>query len=235
MTTAADIVGDASIFAGTGDIYNALDANNAAMSLRALNDLLDSYSTEEYTVFDIIEGTFSLTSGTQAYIMGPSNFLSVRPVQIETMTIVDSGNVSHPVELLGVDQWAQCIIYKPAPGRPEYCYLEYGATTVTANFWPLPSFAGDNVHVWYWAALAQFATLAGTLTMPPGYSWFLKTALGMTLMAMNQRTPTQDQKEIAYNARKNARALNRQPRVLGLDLPVSDRNAFNIYTGNTNP
>jgi hypothetical protein len=29
--------------------------------------------------------------------------------------------------------------------------------------------------------------------------------------------------------------LNRQSKVLGLDLPVSDRNAFNIFTGNTNP
>lgn len=235
MTTAADLVQDASIFAGTGDVYNALDANNAAMSLRALNDLLDSYSVEEYTIFDIVEGTFPLTSGTQVYIMGPANFLAVRPASIETMTIVDSGNVTHPIELLGVDQWAQNIIYKPAPGRPEYAYLEYGATTITATFWPLPSFAGDIVHVWYWQALQQFATLAGVLSMPPGYQLFLKTSLGMMLMAMNQRTPTQDQKEIAYNARKNARALNRQPRVLGLDLPVSDRNAFNIFTGNTNP
>jgi hypothetical protein len=235
MTTAAEIVQDASIFAGTGDVYNALDANNAALSLRVLNDLLDSESTQEYSIFDIIEGTFPLVAGQQNYIVGPVNLLSVRPIEIETLNIVDATNVSHPVQLIGVDQWANNIIYKPAPGRPEYCYVTIGPTTWTLQFWPLPSFANDVVHVWYWSALQSFATLAGTLAMPAGYAWFLKTALGMSLMAMNQRTPTPEQKEIAWVARKNARALNRQSKVLGLDLPVSDRNAFNIFTGNTNP
>lgn len=235
MTTAADIVGDASIFAGTGDVYNALDANNAAMSLRVLNNILDSESTQEYSVFDIVEGTFPLVAGQQTYVMGPANLLTLFPTHIETMNIVDASNVSHPIEIIGVEQWAQQIIYKPAPGRPEYCYLTTGPTTMTAQFWPLPSFANDVVHVWYWAALQSFATLAGVLHMPPGYEWFLKTSLGMKLMAMNQRVPTPEQKEIAWEARRNARALNRQPRVLGLDLPVSDRNAFNIFTGNTNP
>ena len=104
-STAGEIIQDAYLFAGIGDQYNALDANSVAVGLRFLNSLLDSMSNEQFTVFDIQEGTMPLVSGTQTYTLGPSgtNLPAVRPNQIETVNIVDASNVTHPMQILSVE------------------------------------------------------------------------------------------------------------------------------------
>jgi hypothetical protein len=235
-TTALDIITDAALFAGIGDVYNAVDPNNAAANLRFLNYLLDSCSEEEYSVFDIVEGTFPLVSGTQIYTLGPGGvYTAARPQQITTVNILDSSSVTHPVTIIGVNQWGNDITYKPAPGRPEYVFFNYNATTIDASFWPLPSFTGDVCHFFYSAVLTQFATLAGSLTTPPGYAWWMITELGGILAEVNEKPLTPGKVAIAGKARRNMRALNADINILGLDVPISDRTTFNIYTGNNNP
>ena len=236
-STAGEIIQDAHLFAGIGDAYNPIDANNNAMALRFLNSLLDSLSNEQFTVFDIVEGTLPLVNGTQTYSLGPAgtNTPAVRPNQIETCNIVDSGNVTHPVTVISVQQWGNDIIYKPAPGRPEFVFFNYNPTDITAQFWPLPSFSNDVFHYFYSNVLAQFASPATSLNSPPAYDLFLKTALGEILGEINNKPLTQGKLDLAARARKNARLLNREIQVMDMDVPISDRTAFNIYTGNNNP
>lgn len=236
MTTAADIITDAHLFAGIGDVYNPVDANNTAMALRFLNTLLDSVSNEEYSVFDYIDITVPLVSGTQVYTVGPGQLgtPAVRPNLIEVMYIEDSSLISHPVSIVGMDQWAG-ITFKTAPGRPEYALLNYNATTIDISLYPRESFAGDTLHIFNYAVLQSFANAASLLIAPPGYTEWLVTALGKRLAIINKVAMTQDQKDIIAQAYRNMRAQNRDIHVLDTDLPVSDRTAFNIFTGNNNP
>jgi len=236
MTTAADIIQDAHLFAGVGDVYNPVDANNSAMALRFLNTMLDSVSNEEYSVFDYIDITVPLVNATQVYTVGPGQLgtPAVRPNLIEVMYIQDAQGISHPVTIVGMDQWA-AIVYKAAPGRPEYALLNYNATTIDISLWPLESFTGDTLHIFNYAVLQQFTTGASLLVAPPGYTEWLVTALGKRLAIVNQKTLTQDQKDVIASAYKNMRAQNRDIHILSTDLPVSDRTAFNIFTGNYNP
>lgn len=235
MTTATEIITDAHLFAGIGDVYNVVDANNAAMALRMLNTLLDSTSVEEYSVFDIVEGTFPLVNGTQVYQLGPTGAYAIRPASVTSLTIVDSSNVTHPVKIMGVQDWSEQLIYKPAPGRPEYVYFDNNVPTCGAYFWPLPSFSNDVVHMWYTAALQSFATGASTLVAPPAYEWWMKTALGAILAEINNKPLSPGKKLIADKAYRNMRALNQGPNTMTMDVPTSDRTSFNIYTGNNNP
>lgn len=236
MTTAYDIVTDAALFAGVGDVYNSLDANNSAMALRFLNYMLDSVSNEEYSVFDYVEITVPLVNGTQSYLVGPTYLgtPALRPNLIECLYIQDSVGISHPVQIIGLDQWASTV-YKAAPGRPEFAVLNYNSDNVTFTLWPLESFVGDVLHILNYDTLHQFTTLAGVLAAPPGYSEWMVTSLAKRLAVVNRITLTADQKDIIQKSYQNMRAQNRDIHILATDVPVSDRTAFNIFTGNNNP
>jgi hypothetical protein len=229
-TTASEIITDAFGFAGIGDQYNPLDGTTIAGALRSLNDLIDSMSTEEMTIFGYTEGTIALTVGVSPILVGPGQGLGLRPSSVQSVAIVDSGNVTHPVAIIGTQQYAD-ITYKPAPGRPEMLYNDGNAPVANWYLWPLPAMVGDVLHAWYWAQIPQFNAVNNLLVSPPGYSLFLKTALGALLAAMNGRELTPANARIARNARNNARRLSNQPKVLSLDVPMPSAPWFNIYTG----
>jgi hypothetical protein len=230
--TVVEVISDAHLFAGVGDAVNALDANTVALGLRIFNGLIDSWSTEELTVFDIVEGTFPLIPGSATYQIGPAQSLGVRPVSVERISIVDAQNVTHPVRIIGVDEWSQ-IIYKPAVGRPDVMYNDNNVPVSNWAFWPVPSFAADVLHAWYWNAIQQNATLTATIVPPPGYIWFMTTNLGVALAPFHRKPVTADMNRIAGDAYWNARALNRQPKIMNTDIPRGvgpNRPGYNIYS-----
>lgn len=231
-TPASEIIADAYLFGGIGDQYNALDAVTVNTGMRFLNALSDMWSTEEDTIFDIVEGTFNMPNSppTNSVLVGPGNSLNVRPAYVEQVAIVDAQNVTHRVDVIGVDEWAK-IPYKPAVGRPEVYYNDQNVPSETWYFWPTPAFAGDVCHAWYWNTLQQFSQLTDTLAAPPGYVWFLKTNLALALMATLNKEPTALQKEMAGQAYNDVKRSNKQPKVLETDLPMQYVRTFNIFTG----
>jgi hypothetical protein len=230
--TALEIIQDAHLFAGIGDLYNPPDGTQAAAALRFLNALQDSFTTEEKTIFGVTVGTFNMpvAPANNLVQVGPGQALGLRPVNVERVNLVDAQGVSHRVRIIGVDEWAR-IIYLPAPGRPEVVYIDGNVPVSGWYFWPNESFTGDVCNVWYWSELQQFLTLSDVLVAPQGTTWFLKTALGMALMSMLKMQPTPLQAEMYEGARRNMRALNNQPKQLVIDIPMSDgRGRYNIYT-----
>lgn len=221
--TANEIISDAYLHAQIGDVYNALDANNVQFALRALNDMLDSWSTEELTIYEIIEGQVTLTQGIPQYVMGPGSTSGVttRPVIIDDISIVSSDNVTYPVRIIGVDQWSK-IAFLPAPGRPEVCYIDYGSAVVNLNFYPVPTFPLDVAHVWYGNQLAQFTALTQVLSAPPGFQLAYKLGLAKYLCSAYGKDIPPALSTAAYEAKNNARSANPQPKILGTDVPVSN-------------
>ena len=50
-TIVGELIKDAYLFAGIGDQYNPIDADSTNLALRFLNDLADSYSSDELKIF----------------------------------------------------------------------------------------------------------------------------------------------------------------------------------------
>ena len=232
MSSALDIINDAALFAGVGDLYNALSAEESSLGLRLLNSLLDSEGTQEYSIFDVIEGTITLTPGTSTYTIGPANNLSVVPALITTCTVVDSSTITYPMREVGQEEWAD-IYYKPASGRPYVWYYGLGAPTAIMYLYPTPSFAGDVLHVWYGAALQSFTNLATVMVAPPGYLMFLTTALGELLALWFKKPLDADHKAKVRQARGFSRTIGQPIKVLGTDVPTDgNRYGYNINTDN---
>jgi hypothetical protein len=232
MSSALDIINDAATFGGVGDLYNPLSAEESQLGLRLLNNLLDTESTQEYSIFNITEGLIPVIVGTNTYTVGLGFGLNVAPTIITEITTVDPQSITHPMRMVGQQEWA-VIRYKPSAGRPEAWYYSTGAPTGTIYVWPTPAFAGDVLHVWYGTLLVQFANLANVLIAPPGYEMFLITSVG-ELLAMwfnKDLSPAKKSKVIEY--RNFARSTNRPTKVLQINVPVDEANhRYNIYSDN---
>ena len=83
--------------------------------------------------------------------------------------------------------------------------------------------------------LTQFTSGASLLNSPPAYDLFFKTQLAKIIGEINNKPLSAGKLDIAAKAEKNARILNREIQIMDMDVPISDRTAFNIYTGNNNP
>jgi len=232
MTSALDLINDAAVFAGCGDIFNPLKAEESSLYLRLLNNLLDAESTQEYTIFDWGEGTIPLVPPTATYNTIVSMTPSASPFIVERMTVVDSSGFTHPMREVGLEEWAD-IDWKASPGRPSVWYFETGAATVggTVNLWQAPSFAGDVLHVWYGVQLQQFAGLSNTLVAPYGFEMFIKTSLGELIAMWNRKALSPDQAKAILKYREFVRYAP----IKVLDMPVPSESMvryYNIYTDN---
>jgi hypothetical protein len=232
MTTAADILNDASLFAGMGDQYNAQDGTTSTMHLRILNDIIDEWGTDDCMIYDQIEGTFSLVTNQAQYQLGPGQSLNVTPTIIEAVSIYDSMGISYPVTLIGPRQFAQ-IAFRAATGRPRWAYIEWAFPNVLINFYPTPSFSTDTAHVWYDGALVPFAAMNSTLSMPAGYSMVFKTQLALRMCVIHKLDTPPDLYRLANEAFVRAQAPHKRIQTLNTDIPIGmgDRWRFNIYSG----
>lgn len=225
MTTAADIVNDAALAAGIGDAYNALDATSAAIGLRTLNRLLDSWSNESLIVFNTAQDSFVMTPGQAAY---STSLLTARPVDLAYVFVRQNG-VDYPVELIGADDYAR-IGYKTTPGLPAKCYFNSGMPQGTLTFFPVPSTA-YTCFVGYRAQLANLASLQTALSLPPGYETALVYGVATMLCPLFGTDPTPTCIFHAKSAKDKIKPPNVPLNEVKLGVPLG-RGLFNIFAGN---
>ncbi len=232
--TAQQLLIDSALMAGIGDLYNTPDAATQQLGLRVINDLLDSWSGEPLVLFQIVEGQVTLpTNGTNTVSL-PSGTVLERPAQINEVAVVDASGFRHPVRIIGDAEWSS-LVWPGNTSRPIVVYFDYAVPTMTAYFYPTPSFAGDVAHFWYPQQLTQFTALTQALVAPQGYSLALKTAAAeLLLLAMGRDIPAQ----LAMRATEAKRVLkigHNQPQ--RLPIPPALRGAggvYNIYTDEPN-
>jgi hypothetical protein len=246
-TIVGELIKDAYLFAGIGDQYNPIDADSTNLALRFLNDLADSYSSDELKIFRIGDIFLPLTIGERNYdisattvlVPGIGTQVTLPPATIEAISIYalsgvtpqEPGNV---VKFVGVAEW-NSIIPRGAPGRPYLCWMTKNPNGTHLRFWPTPDsslcaqlFCGD--------ALAEFTSVGDSYEAPPGYRLFFKTALAKVLASINKIALSKDQNDVIAAAELTMKARNSRRRILTTDVPQDKMagNWFNIFTGYPN-
>jgi len=95
-----------------------IETTRQAEALSALQVMLRSWGALGINVYATIKDTFTLAAGTASYSWGSGGtFNSVRPSLIVGAYVLDSSNVSHPVEIITEGQY-RLIISKTTSGRP---------------------------------------------------------------------------------------------------------------------
>jgi hypothetical protein len=215
----------------TGETPSSVEQSDA---LAALNDMLDTWSTEKLMVYAIVREEFSLVAGTQSYTIGTSGtFNTSRPVVIEDATIEDqssSPTVERPVQVLNVDEWSAISTKDLSSEIPTKIYIEDGFPLSTIYLWPKPS-TTNKLVLYSRKPLTSFSTVGDTVSLPPGWSEALRFNLAVRLAMEYGKAPNELILAGATETKENIKRLNMKPSYLGMDSFLVKSGGFNIVTG----
>lgn len=149
-------------------------------SLRVLNDLLETWSTENLTVYTQESNTFALVPGQAAYTVGAAgNWVMTRPVEIASAYVRLQGP-DYPLEQVS-DDWYNLIETKAQSGQIP-CWFKYDADFPLGviTLWPVPNAAG-SITLTSNKQFSAVPNVATVISYPPGYSKALRHALAIDL------------------------------------------------------
>lgn len=164
-----------------GELPNTDESTDA---LETLNALMESWSAEQATVYQILNYQNYLTAATAAYTIGTgATFNTSRPLKIESAGIITPDGLRHEMKLVGVGDWGK-IEEKTLTGKlPKVLYNDNAFPLATLNVWPIPNAAGGapTLDLYLWQQLQQFVAITDTFSMPPPYFRALTYALAIDL------------------------------------------------------
>ena len=217
----------------SGETASNNEANDA---LTSLNQMLDTWSTQNLLIPSKIFESLALVVNQQSYQMGTGapDFNTARPQKIENINwqqISGSTTLEIPIEILNQDQWAAIAIKTINSNLPTRMWPQYLYPYVVLNFWPVPSVAG-NVIVWSWKPLSSIATLTTALSVPPGYLRALRYNLGVELAPEYGRQLDPVVIENAVESKASIKRMNTPITLLGIDPGVlPKKSTWNWFTG----
>ena len=198
----------------TGETMTADEANDG---LNSLNDVLETWSLENLTVWGVDNQTFVSVAGQSLYTIGPTgDFVTTRPVRISRMFCTLNG-VDFPVEFIGEDEYDAISVKTQGQGYPEKAVYINSSPLGILKVWPvftqsLPvTLAIDQV-------LTQIPTLSTAIGFPPGYYIALKHALAIMLSPDYGITPSSVIVQVEQMAKANIKRANKKKREAGFDL-----------------
>ena len=182
MTTALDTITGALRLLGVVGSGQVPAPEDSAIALTALNEMLESWSVDNLTVFTTVDQTFALVPGTAIYTLGPTGtWVGFRPTAIWQM-VVRYQTIDYQVGSMDVARF-NAIPFKAQAGvLPIYFSTDATVLNMTVSLWPVPNTALP-VYVTSNQQLAQIPTLSTVLVLPPGYARALRFNLAKDLQS----------------------------------------------------
>src|SRR4030095_3621559 len=148
----------------SGETPTATESNDA---LVALNQLIGSWSAAGVPIYQESLDLIPLT-GLSFYS------LAFRPVRITAAEVSNSG-VSFPVAIVTSQQFTMPKDKTATSKFAKELYYDGGFPTGKIYLWPAPV-PGSQLEMFSLKPLSQFASLADTINLPPGYEQALRFA-----------------------------------------------------------
>lgn len=215
-----------------GETPSAATSNDA---LTAMNQMLDSWSTERLSVFTTQDQVFTWPANIATRSLGPTgNFVGNRPVLIDSSTyfLDTSNNISFGIKLINQQQYNGIAVKTVTSTYPQVMFVNMAMPDITMTVYPVPSKALEW-HIISVTELVEPATLATTLVVPPGYLRAFRFNLAAEIAAEFGVEPPPQVQRIAMSAKRNIKRINNPDDVLSLPYAiVATRQRFNIYAGN---
>ena len=211
---------------------------SAAMSqdaLIALNQMIDSWSTERLAVFCTQDQVFTWPAGEYIRTLGPSgNFVGLRPVLLDDATYYrDPGtNVSFGIKFINQQQYNGIAVKTVTSTYPQVCFVNMGFPDITMSIYPRPT----RDLEWHFVSvqeLTQPAILATELHFPPGYMRAFTYNLAMEFAPEFGVEPSPQVSRISMTSKRNLKRINNPDDIMSLPYSiVGTRQRFNVFAGN---
>ena len=235
MTTAADQINGALRLIGQLAEGEVPSAETSADALTALNQMIDSWSTERLSVYATQDQTFSWPAGERIRTIGPTgDFVGVRPVQILDSTYFRDAatNVSYGIRMLNELQYNNIAVKTVTSTYPQIMWVNMTHPDVTMYVYPVPTRVLE-FHIISVQELSEPATLDTTLAFPPGYLRAFRYNLALELAPEFGVEPSSEVRRVAMYSKRNLKRINNPDDVMAMPYSIiARRNRYNIYAGN---
>lgn len=176
--TVLDLIKRAMRLLNAINIGDDVTADEAADALLALNAMTDAWALQRLLMYTSSRTSYALTAGKQVYSLGPNatspDWTGPRPPYLDGagLLIPDSAGNSYEreLDLITNDQeWAAVRQKSLTSAYPLALYYQPDYPAATLTLWPAPTQA-LSVVLYAPTAISQFANVAQTISLPPGYA-----------------------------------------------------------------
>jgi len=210
-------------------------AATSADALTAMNQMLDSWSSERLSVFSTQDQVFTWPASTKSRTIGPTgNFVGNRPVLLDDATYFrdPSNNISFGIKIINQQQYDGIAVKTVTSTYPQVIWVNMDMPNMDMYIYPVPTKALE----WHFISVTELvepATLATTLVVPPGYLRAFRFNLAAEIAAEFGVEPPPQVQRIAMSSKRNIKRINNPDDVMSLPYSiVATRQRFNIYSGN---
>lgn len=236
MATTLDILNSAGKLIGVLASGETFVNNEAQDAFNTLNTMLDGWTTQNLLQYAKTVELQTLVVNQQSYLMGTgaADWSTPRPQKIEDINFIQTSGTTTldlPIEIVNQDQWAAIAIKAIVSNLPTRVWIQYTYPYATLNFWPIPT-VGNQVRIFSWKPLIDFASLTTTLSLPPGYQKALIYNLACDMAPQYGRQLDPVIIEEAVGSKMNIKRMNNPVTLMGNDPGVlPKRSTWNWFTG----
>jgi hypothetical protein len=234
-TTAGDQINGALRLIGQLAEGETPSAATSQDSLTAMNQMLDSWSSERLSVFSTQDQVFSWPPGLKSRTLGPTgDFVGNRPVLLDDATYFrdPANNISFGIKIINQQQYDGIAVKTVTSTYPQVIWLNMDMPNMDMYIYPVPT----KVLEWHFISVTELvepATLATSLIIPPGYLRAFRFNLACEIAAEFGVEPPPSVQRIAMSSKRNIKRINNPDDVMSLPYSiVATRQRFNIYAGN---
>jgi len=234
-TTAGDQINGALRLIGQlaeGETPSAATSQDA---LTAMNQMIDSWSTERLAVFSTQDQVFMWPPGAISRTLGPTgDFVGNRPVLLDDSTYFrdPANNISFGIKILNQQQYNGIAVKTVTSTYPQVMWINMNYPDIEMYIYPVPT----KVLEWHFVSvseLTQPATLATVLSFPPGYLRAFRYCLACEIAAEFGVEPSPQVSRIAMTSKRNLKRINNPDDIMSLPYSiVGTRQRYNIFAGN---
>jgi len=231
----ADLINGALRLLGVLAESEVPSAATADDALRAMQQMIDSWSTERLSIFTTQEQVFTWPVGQLSRTLGPSgDFVGNRPILLDDSTyfIDPSNGISFGIKIINQQQYDGIAVKTVTSSYPQVMWINTNYPNIDMHIYPVPTRALE----WHFISvdpLTQPATLSTQLAFPPGYLRAFRYNLACEIAPEFGVEPSPQVQRIAMTSKRNLKRINNPGDVMGLPYSlVGTRQRFNIFAGN---
>lgn len=210
-------------------------ADEAEDSLEVLNEMIESWNTEDLMLFEVPRVVQPFQAGQAIYTVGPNGDWDVeRPNKVEaTYWRRPHDNLELPIRMQTAEEFRHIPIKTIQSTIPTWVYWVYAFPLATAQFWPVPSESQECVF-YPWSRLQTAADLDTVFALPDGYARALRFNLAVELSSefpsVLQPAEWARMNAVAVESKANIERLNYKPEVLVMDGFLTQPRAYDWRT-----
>ena len=234
-TTAGDQINGALRLIGQLAEGETPSAATSQDSLTAMNQMLDSWSSERLSVFSTQDQVFTWTQGYISRTLGPTgDFVGNRPVLLDDATYFKdpTNGISFGIKIINQQQYDGIAVKTVTSTYPQVIWLNMDMPNMDMYIYPVPT----KTLEWHFISVTELdqpATLATALVVPPGYVRAFRFNLACEIAAEFGVEPPATVQRIAMASKRNIKRINNPDGVMSLPYSiVATRQRFNVFAGN---